>query len=89
MKVAKGTDFESGQHKKKTKPCVVMDVYQTYCGKHFAIYTNIGSLLYTLNEYNVIHQLYLKKNLKHLSTHSVMQTIQKDFLPLLDYSLFS
>ena len=24
--------------------CVVMDVNQTYCGDHFAIYTNIESL---------------------------------------------
>ena len=44
MKVVKRVDHKSSHHKKKKYNCMVMDVNWTYCGYHFAIYTNIESL---------------------------------------------
>lgn len=42
----------------------VMDVNQTYCGNHFTIYLSQIILMYTLNLYSVVCQLYLNKTRK-------------------------
>lgn len=39
--------------RKKLSPCVVMDINETYCGDHCAIYINIDSLGHT-SETNIM-----------------------------------
>ena len=36
-----------------------MDVRQTYCDNHFMMYVNQRIMLYTLNSYSAVWQLYL------------------------------
>ena len=59
LKVVKREDVKHSQHKKKIlKLCMLMDVNETYCGDHFAMYINIKAL----KQYNVTCQLHLSKN---------------------------
>ena len=47
LKIAKGIDPESSFHKKKNSKTMITDVNLTYCGDHFAIYTNTELLCCT------------------------------------------
>ena len=43
-----------------------MDVRETYCGHHFLMYVSQITLLFTLNLYSTVCQLYLNKLEKSL-----------------------
>ena len=58
---------------------VVMDVKETYCGDHFAIYTDIDSCC--TPETDVICQLYLKKSIESILYHHILHSRPRD-LPL-------
>ena len=42
----------------------MMDVHQTYCDNHFMMYVSQRIMLYTLNSYSAVWQLYLNNNWK-------------------------
>lgn len=52
-KVTKRVGLKSSDHKNKNYNCAVMDVNQTFCSDHFAIYINI-KLLYRIPEMNML-----------------------------------
>ena len=61
---------------------VVIDVNQTYCDDHFTVYTDIESLLYTWNEYDILCQLYLnifKNSLTWLNSKPWKKKIPVEF----------
>ena len=58
----KRVDLKSSHHEKTLLLSEVNYVNQTHCGNHFVKNINIKSLCYTLETYDVIHQLYLSIN---------------------------
>ena len=58
MKVAKKVNLESSTQEKTFCNCVVTDGKETYCGDHFAMYTNIESLYRTPETNTMLHANY-------------------------------
>lgn len=53
-----------------------MGIHSTYCGNHFMMYTSQIIMLYTLNLYSTICQLYLNKTRRKKSTQTNQLTNQ-------------